>query len=212
MRLDRARAAGARPPSRPRPTSRGIRLGVPEELLGRGHRGRGAGALRGDAGAGARARRDRRDDAAAACAARARRLLPDRARRVLQRTWRATTGSAMACAPATPTDLLAMYMRTRARGFGPEVKRRIMLGTFALSAGYYDAYYGTRPAGPDADRRRLPRAFERVDLRRAPTSRRPSPSSSGAKTADPLAMYLNDLLHGPDVAWPGSPAISFPTA
>jgi aspartyl-tRNA(Asn)/glutamyl-tRNA(Gln) amidotransferase subunit A len=101
-----------------------------------------------------------------------------------------------------------MYERTRARGFGPEVKRRIMLGTYALSSGYYEAYYGsaqkvrTRIAG-DFDR-----AFTACDLIVTPTS--PSVAFElGARTADPLAMYLSDYFTVP-MSLAGIPAISIP--
>jgi aspartyl-tRNA(Asn)/glutamyl-tRNA(Gln) amidotransferase subunit A len=105
-------------------------------------------------------------------------------------------------------DLVTMYEETRARGFGAEVKRRIMLGTYALSSGYYDAYYGqaqkvrTRIAG-DFDV-----AFEDVDFIVTPTS--PSVAFGlGEKTADPLAMYLNDFFTVP-MSLAGIPAISIP--
>jgi aspartyl-tRNA(Asn)/glutamyl-tRNA(Gln) amidotransferase subunit A len=105
-------------------------------------------------------------------------------------------------------DLIEMYERTRSEGFGPEVKRRIMLGTYALSSGYYDAYYGqaqkvrTRIAG-DFDT-----AFAEVDFVVTPTS--PSVAFGlGEKTADPLAMYLNDFFTVP-MSLAGIPAISIP--
>ena len=101
-----------------------------------------------------------------------------------------------------------MYEETRAQGFGAEVKRRIMLGTYALSSGYYDAYYGqaqkvrTRIAG-DFDA-----AFAAVDFVVTPTS--PSVAFGlGEKTADPLAMYLNDFFTVP-MSLAGIPAISIP--
>jgi aspartyl-tRNA(Asn)/glutamyl-tRNA(Gln) amidotransferase subunit A len=105
-------------------------------------------------------------------------------------------------------DLVAMYEATRSQGFGAEVKRRIMLGTYALSSGYYDAYYGqaqkvrTRIAG-DFDV-----AFEGVDFVVTPTS--PSVAFGlGEKTDDPLAMYLNDFFTVP-MSLAGIPAISIP--
>ena len=101
-----------------------------------------------------------------------------------------------------------MYERTRSEGFGDEVKRRIMLGTYALSSGYYDAYYGqaqkvrTRIAGDFAT------AFERVDLIATPTS--PSVAFRiGERAADPLAMYLSDYFTVP-MSLAGIPAISIP--
>jgi aspartyl-tRNA(Asn)/glutamyl-tRNA(Gln) amidotransferase subunit A len=105
-------------------------------------------------------------------------------------------------------DLLEMYENTRAEGFGPEVKRRIMLGTYALSSGYYDAYYGqaqkvrTKIAGD------FTAAFAGVDFVVTPTS--PSVAFGlGEKTADPLSMYLNDFFTVP-VSLAGIPAISLP--
>jgi aspartyl-tRNA(Asn)/glutamyl-tRNA(Gln) amidotransferase subunit A len=105
-------------------------------------------------------------------------------------------------------ELVAMYERTRAAGFGPEVKRRIMLGTYALSSGYYDAYYGraervrTKIAGDFAT------AFEGFDLIATPTS--PSVAFElGARTKDPLAMYLSDYFTVP-MSLAGIPAISIP--
>jgi aspartyl-tRNA(Asn)/glutamyl-tRNA(Gln) amidotransferase subunit A len=106
------------------------------------------------------------------------------------------------------TDLTSLYESTRAEGFGAEVKRRIMLGTFALSSGYYEAYYGRaqRVRTKIADDFRA--AFETVDLIVTPTS--PGVAFPlGAKTADPLAMYLNDYCTVP-MPLAGIPAISIP--
>jgi aspartyl-tRNA(Asn)/glutamyl-tRNA(Gln) amidotransferase subunit A len=110
--------------------------------------------------------------------------------------------------PDQPSDLLEMYTRTRHDGFGAEVKRRIMLGTYALSSGYYDAYYGraqrvrTKIAGDFAA------AFEQVDLIVTPTA--PTVAFAlGEKTDDPLAMYLNDVCTVP-MSLAGIPAISIP--
>jgi aspartyl-tRNA(Asn)/glutamyl-tRNA(Gln) amidotransferase subunit A len=101
-----------------------------------------------------------------------------------------------------------MYTRTRHDGFGAEVKRRIMLGTYALSSGYYEAYYGraqrvrTKIAGDFAA------AFEDVDFVVTPTS--PGVAFAlGAKTDDPLAMYLNDYFTVP-MPLAGIPAVSIP--
>ena len=110
---------------------------------------------------------------------------------------------------AEADDLVTMYEETRAQGFGEEVKRRIMLGTYALSSGYYEAYYGTRPEGAD---RRSPRTSTRpspaVDLVVTPTS--PSVAFElGEKTDDPLAMYMNDFFTVP-MPLAGIPAISIP--
>ena len=85
-----------------------------------------------------------------------------------------------------------MYRRSRAEGFGPEVKRRIMLGTYALSAGYYDAYYKKALQVRRLIRQDFDRAFEEVDLIVGPVT--PTPAFKiGEKIDDPLAMYLFDL-------------------
>jgi aspartyl-tRNA(Asn)/glutamyl-tRNA(Gln) amidotransferase subunit A len=105
-------------------------------------------------------------------------------------------------------DLLSLYEETRARGFGEEVKRRIMLGTYALSSGYYEAYYGRaqRVRTKIADDFR--QAFERVDLIVTPTS--PTVAFRlGERIDDPLAMYLSDALTVP-MPLAGIPAISIP--
>ncbi len=89
-------------------------------------------------------------------------------------------------------DAAAMNAATRTAGFGPEVKRRIMLGTYALSAGYYDAYYGKAQKVRTLIARDFASAYERFDLLLSPTS----PTTAfeiGAKTADPLTMYLSDV-------------------
>jgi aspartyl-tRNA(Asn)/glutamyl-tRNA(Gln) amidotransferase subunit A len=105
-------------------------------------------------------------------------------------------------------DLITMYERTRGKGFGREVKRRIMLGTYALSSGYYDAYYGTAQKVRTKIAQDFNAAFERFDLLVTPTS----PWTAfelGAKTDDPLAMYLNDFCTVP-MSLAGIPAISIP--
>jgi aspartyl-tRNA(Asn)/glutamyl-tRNA(Gln) amidotransferase subunit A len=105
-------------------------------------------------------------------------------------------------------DLLDMYTRTRHDGFGPEVKRRIMLGTYALSSGYYDAYYGRAQRVRTKIAEDFHMAFEQVDLIVTPTA--PSVAFKlGEKTADPLAMYLNDYCTVP-MSLAGIPAISIP--
>ncbi len=106
-------------------------------------------------------------------------------------------------------DLEAMYSRTRAAGFGAEVKRRIMLGTYALSSGYYDAYYGTAQKVRTLISEDFRTAFEQFDFIVTPTS----PWTAfelGAKTDDPLAMYLNDFCTVP-MPLAGIPAISIPS-
>jgi aspartyl-tRNA(Asn)/glutamyl-tRNA(Gln) amidotransferase subunit A len=90
-------------------------------------------------------------------------------------------------------DVAAMNARTRDAGFGAEVKRRIMLGTYALSAGYYDAYYGQAQRVRTRIIRDFARAYEQFDVLLSPTT--PTVAFPlGAKTADPLAMYLNDVF------------------
>jgi aspartyl-tRNA(Asn)/glutamyl-tRNA(Gln) amidotransferase subunit A len=89
-------------------------------------------------------------------------------------------------------DAASMNARTRERGFGPEVKRRIMLGTYALSAGYYDAYYGQAQRVRTLIIRDFARAYERFDVLLSPTS--PTVAFEiGSKTSDPLTMYLSDV-------------------
>ena len=88
--------------------------------------------------------------------------------------------------------VIRMYRQSRAEGFGPEVKRRIMLGTYALSAGYYDAYYKKALKVRRLIRRDFDRAFEEVDLIAGPVA--PTPAFKiGEKVDDPLSMYLFDL-------------------
>ena len=102
-------------------------------------------------------------------------------------------------------DLIDMESRTRAAGFGAEVKRRIMLGTYALSAGYYDAYYGRAQKVRTLVRRDFEAAFAHVDLLVAPTT--PSVAFKHGEKADPLAMYLNDVFTVPG-SLAGLPALS----
>ncbi len=105
-------------------------------------------------------------------------------------------------------DLRAMYGRTRDAGFGPEVKRRIILGTFALSAGYYDAYYVRAQRVRTLIRRDFERAFEGCDVIATPTT--PTPAFRlGEKTADPLQMYLGDIFTVP-ANLAGIPGLSLP--
>ena len=104
--------------------------------------------------------------------------------------------------------LLGMYTRTRAAGFGDEVKRRVMLGTYALSSGYYDAYYGRAQKVRTKISEDFRRVFSEVDFVVTPTS--PTVAFElGAKTQDPLAMYLNDYCTVP-MPLAGIPAISIP--
>ena len=91
------------------------------------------------------------------------------------------------------TNLFDHYTCTRAAGFGPEVKRRIILGTYVLSSGYYDAYYLRAQKVRELIRRDFARAFEKVDALASPTA--PTPTFKlGEKTADPLQMYLADIF------------------
>jgi aspartyl-tRNA(Asn)/glutamyl-tRNA(Gln) amidotransferase subunit A len=109
---------------------------------------------------------------------------------------------------AADTDLSAMYMTSREQGFGAEVKRRIMLGTYVLSAGYYDAYYLKAQQVRTLIRRDYDTAFATVDVVAMPTSPLP-PFKIGEKVADPLQMYLADIFTvSANLA--GLPAISVP--
>jgi len=105
-------------------------------------------------------------------------------------------------------DVVEMYESTRAAGFGDEVKRRIMLGTYALSSGYYDAYYGRAQKVRTKISEDFSAAFSGVDFVVTPTS--PSVAFGlGEKTDDPLAMYMNDFFTVP-MSLAGIPAISIP--
>ena len=105
-------------------------------------------------------------------------------------------------------ELIEMYESTRAEGFGDEVKRRIMLGTYALSSGYYEAYYGRAQRVRTKISADYAAAFEEFDFVVTPTS--PSVAFRlGEKTDDPLAMYMNDFFTVPS-SLAGLPAISIP--
>jgi aspartyl-tRNA(Asn)/glutamyl-tRNA(Gln) amidotransferase subunit A len=107
-----------------------------------------------------------------------------------------------------PKDLLDLYTRSRGEGFGAEVKRRIMTGTYVLSAGYYDAYYLRAQKVRRLIADDFARAFKEVDVLMGPTS--PTPAFDlGAKVDDPITMYLNDIYTiGANLA--GLPAMSIP--
>ncbi len=107
-----------------------------------------------------------------------------------------------------PRDLLDLYERSRGEGFGPEVKRRIMTGTYVLSAGYFDAYYLKAQRVRQLISQDFERAFHEVDVLIGPTT--PTPAFElGAKTSDPVTMYLNDIYTiGANLA--GLPAMSVP--
>ncbi len=107
-----------------------------------------------------------------------------------------------------PRDLTDLYCRSRAEGFGAEVKRRIMTGTYVLSAGYYDAYYLKAQKVRQLISQDFARAFDAVDVILGPTT--PTVAFElGAKTSDPVTMYLNDIYTiGANLA--GLPALSLP--
>ena len=107
-----------------------------------------------------------------------------------------------------PEDLITMYKKTRSQGFGEEVKRRIMIGTFALSAGYQDAYYKKAQKVRTLIKSDFDAAFAEVDVIATPTS--PTPAFKiGERTADPLQMYLSDIMTTP-ASHAGLPGISLP--
>jgi aspartyl-tRNA(Asn)/glutamyl-tRNA(Gln) amidotransferase subunit A len=109
---------------------------------------------------------------------------------------------------AEADNLLEMYTKTRAKGFGAEVKRRIMLGTYALSAGYYDAYYLKAQKVRTLIKEDFDNAFQDVDVLISPTA--PTTAfKAGEKTDDPLSMYLSDLMTIP-VNLAGLPGMSIP--
>jgi aspartyl-tRNA(Asn)/glutamyl-tRNA(Gln) amidotransferase subunit A len=113
-----------------------------------------------------------------------------------------------AAAEKLDNALIRMYRRSRSEGFGPEVKRRIMLGTYALSAGYYDAYYKKALKVRRLIRQDFDKAFEEVDLIAGPVT--PTPAFKlGEKVDDPLAMYLFDL-YTVSTNLAGLPGISIP--
>lgn len=106
------------------------------------------------------------------------------------------------------TDVLDLYMRSRAQGFGPETIRRIMIGTYALSAGYYDAYYGQAQKARTVIKQDFDRAFADYDVILTPTA----PTTAfkiGEKSSDPLAMYLSDIYTIP-VNLAGNAGLSIP--
>ena len=196
----------------PLPTSEdlnGVRLGVPEELTGSaggvepGVRERFEAALRLAEGLGATVETCRLPHAPHALSAYYL-IAPAEASANLARF----DGVRYGLRVDGDAGLIAMYERTRGAGFGPEVKRRIMLGTYALSSGYYDAYYGTAQKVRTKIAEDFREVFGSFDLIVTPTS----PWTAfelGAKTADPLAMYLNDFCTVP-MSLAGIPAISIP--
>jgi len=104
-------------------------------------------------------------------------------------------------------DLLAVYENSRAAGFGAEVKRRILLGTYVLSSGYYDAYYGKAELVRTKMREELDRVFKNVDIIATPTA--PTPAFVLGEQEDPISMYRQDIFTVP-VNLTGVPALSLP--
>ena len=92
---------------------------------------------------------------------------------------------------AESKDVYSLYTKSRAEGFGPEVKRRIIIGTYVLSSGYYDAYYGRAQKVRSLIKRDFDEAFAKVDALVAPCA--PTPAFKIGETTDPMTMYLNDL-------------------
>ena len=192
---------------------RGIRLGVPEELLGASDTGAGLepgvresfeATLALAEGLGAAVESCRLPHAPHALSAYYL-IAPAEASANLARFDGVRYGLRM----AGDEDLETMYSRTRAAGFGPEVKRRVMLGTYALSSGYYDAYYGAAQKVRTKIAEDFRAAFTRFDFVVTPTS----PWTAfelDAKTDDPLAMYMNDFCTVP-MPLAGIPAISIPS-
>ena len=106
------------------------------------------------------------------------------------------------------TDVLSLYMKSRAEGFGPEVKRRIIMGTYVLSSGYYDAYYGRAQKVRTLIKRDFDEVFQKVDALLTPCA--PTPAFKLGELQDPLTMYLNDLFTIPS-ALAGVCAASVPS-
>ena len=105
-------------------------------------------------------------------------------------------------------DVMSLYMKSRAEGFGPEVKRRIIMGTYVLSSGYYDAYYGRAQKVRTLIKRDFDEAFAKVDALLTPCA--PTPAFRHGELQDPLTMYLNDLFTIPS-ALAGVCAASVPS-
>ena len=200
--------AAGRATTRPRPALRGKRLGLPREYFvaghGAGRRGPGPRGGRGARGG----RRDRRGGQPARTPTTASPPTTSSPRPRRRPTSPATTASATARGPAKATSS-ANYLATRGQGFGAEVKRRIMLGTYALSAGYYDAYY----LKAQKVRTLIKGDFDALwaqgfDALVAPTS--PTVAFRfGARLADPVSMYLSDACTLP-VNMAGLPGMSIP--
>ncbi len=106
-------------------------------------------------------------------------------------------------------NLLDVYKKTRGEGFGKEVRRRIILGTYVLSHGYYDAYYNKAVNVREEIRRAIEKAFKLIDFIATPTAPTP-PFKIGEKISDPLAMYLSDIFSAP-ANLSDCPAIALPS-
>jgi aspartyl-tRNA(Asn)/glutamyl-tRNA(Gln) amidotransferase subunit A len=104
-------------------------------------------------------------------------------------------------------SLLDVYENTRAEGFGPEVKRRILLGTYVLSSGYYDAFYAKAEAVRELMREELAEVFKTVDMVLTPST--PTPAFKLGELHDPISLYKQDIFTVP-VNLTGVPAISIP--
>jgi aspartyl-tRNA(Asn)/glutamyl-tRNA(Gln) amidotransferase subunit A len=105
-------------------------------------------------------------------------------------------------------DLMETYFKTRGKGFGPEVRRRIFIGTYVLSSGYLDAYYNKANAVRDLIRKDFEKAYNEVDIILTPTTAGPA-FKIGEKSDDPVKMYLEDIFTVP-ANHAGLPAISLP--
>ena len=119
----------------------------------------------------------------------------------------ALTACASGTAPLRATNPIDLFEKTREEGFGPEVKQRIMIGTYALSAGYYDAFYLKAQQVRTLIKQDFDRAFGRFDVLLSPTA--PTPAFDIGAVKDPLAMKFNDVLTIP-ANMAGIPAISVP--
>jgi aspartyl-tRNA(Asn)/glutamyl-tRNA(Gln) amidotransferase subunit A len=186
----------------------GLRVGVPDALFAEGLedgvREAVEAAIAAFAAGGARVERDVKLPTAAAALPVYYLIAPSEASANLARYDGVKYGHSNHEGPSAQAEM----SRTRGEGFGDEVKRRIMIGTYALSAGYYDAYYLKAQKVRTLIRREFAAAFERYDVLITPTA--PDVAFRlGEKTADPLAMYLNDLFTIPaNIA--GIPAMSIP--
>ena len=171
---------------------KGLKLGLPKEYMIGGLDPEVKHAVEAAVKQLAEARRGNRRGFAAAHRLRGRDLLHHRHGRGVARTWRASTASATALR-VDGADPIELYGKTRGAGFGAEVKRRIILGTYVLSSGYYDAYYLRAQKVRTLIRNDFLKAFEKVDAIVTPTS----PTAAfkiGEKSDDPLQMYLSDIF------------------